>query len=313
MKRFITSLAGFTIILAILITIIEIGLLYRPNVYAYKHQYLDTHADDIKVLLLGSSHIEEGIRPELIGEGTFNLAISARLKEYDAELAKMYVPQMKNLQTIVLPLDYTTFYFGRVKHVYYIGPEGSLISTCRCMHTKYMGTRIDPFWRWSEVLNSKLNFMSRFWNVNEQVLRECDSLGYVRLDIKDRKAGWEQLAKPAEMDSNKEINQKDYQEQWDIYESVAKVTQKHGVRLLLITTPVNEYYQKAMNDTMLNDIYQFAHELQQKYPNVEFHDFFYADGLVDDDFHDASHLNDSGAVKFSKLLSEVIHAHHPQN
>lgn len=313
MKRFITSLAGFTIILAILITIIEIGLLYRPNVYAYKRQYLDTHADDIKVLLLGSSHIEEGIRPELIGEGTFNLAISARLKEYDAELAKMYVPQMKNLQTIVLPLDYTTFYFGRVKHVYYIGPEGSLISTCRCMHTKYMGTRIDPFWRWSEVLNSKLNFMSRFWNVNEQVLRECDSLGYVKLDIKDRKAGWEQLAKPAEMDSNKEINQKEYQEQWDIYESVAKVTQKHGVRLLLITTPVNEYYQKAMNDTMLNDIYQFAHELQQKYPNVEFHDFFYADGLVDDDFHDASHLNDSGAIKFSKLLFEVIHAHHPQN
>ena len=313
MKRFILSLSGFAAILLVIMIAIEVGLLYRPNVYAYKRQYLDTHANDIKVLLLGSSHIEEGIRPELIGEGTFNLAISARLKEYDAELAKMYVPQMKNLQTIVLPLDYTTFYFGRVKHVYYIGPEGSLISTCRCMHTKYMGTRIDPFWRWSEVLNSKLNFMSRFWNVNEQVLRECDSLGYVRLDIKDRKAGWEQLAKPAEMDSNKEINQKEYQEQWDIYESVAKVTQKHGVRLLLITTPVNEYYQKAMNDTMLNDIYQFAHELQQKYPNVEFHDFFYADGLVDDDFHDASHLNDSGAVKFSKLLSEVIHAHHPQN
>ena len=314
MKKFIITLICFSALLLLMCTAIEIGLLFRPNVYAYKRQYMENHLNDIRVLLLGSSHVEEAVKPELIGEGTFNLAISARLKEYDAALAEMYVPRMEKLEVLVMPVDYTNFFFNREIPDKPSGQAGvNLVSTCRCMHTKYMGTRIDPIWYWSEILNSKLNFMSRFWNVNEQVLRECDSLGYVRLDIKDRKAGWEQLAKPAEMDSNKEINQKEYQEQWDIYESVAKVTQKHGVRLLLITTPVNEYYQKAMNNTMLNDIYQFAHELQQKYPNVEFHDFFYADGLVDDDFHDASHLNDSGAVKFSKLLSEVIHAHHPQN
>ena len=182
MKKFIISLSCFATLLVLMIAIIEVALLYRPNIYAYKHQYMEAHLNDIKVLLLGSSHIEEAVKPEMIGEGTFNLAISARLKEYDAALAEMYVPRMDSLKVLVMPVDYTNFFFNREiqEHQNGQGPV-SLVGTCRCMHTKYMGTRIDPIWYWSEILNSKLNFMSRFWN-NTQVLQECDSLGYVKLD-----------------------------------------------------------------------------------------------------------------------------------
>ena len=313
MKRFILSLSGFAAILLVIMIAIEVGLLYRPNVYAYKRQYLDTHANDIKVLLLGSSHIEEGIRPELIGEGTFNLAISARLNAYDAALAELYVPRLKKLEVVVMPLDYTNFSFGRVHHTSN-DPKGiDLASTCRCMHTKYMGTRIDPIWYWSEILNSKLNYMSRFWNKDTKVLQECDSLGYIPLDIKDRKPGWEHYSKPTGIDSTLPIDMEEYKAMYAEYKTIARVTAEAGVRFLIITSPVNENYKKAMDDIIKQDMLRFVSELQAEYPHVEFHDFIYAEGFVDDDFHDASHLNDSGAVKFSKLLSEVIHAHHPQN
>lgn len=306
MKRFILSLAGFASILLLMMAIIEVGLLYRPNLYAYKRQYLDRHADDIKVLLLGSSHIEEGIKPELIGDGTFNLAISARLNKYDAALAEMYVPRLKNLKVLVMPLDYTNFSFGRVKKIKN-APKGiDLSSTCSCMHTKYMGTRVDPVWYWSEILNSKLNFMSRFWNRDEKVLQECDSLGYIALDIKDRQPGWEHYSKPSGIDPTMPIDSAQYNAKFAEYETIAKVTAEAGIRFLIITAPVNEHYKQAMDSTITGDMLRFVGKLKQKYPHVEFYDFTYADGFEADDFHDASHLNDPGAVKFSRLLANVI-------
>ena len=107
MKKFIITLACFSALLLLMCAVIEVGLLFRPNVYAYKRQYMENHLNDIRVLLLGSSHVEEAVKPELIGEGTFNLAISARLKEYDAALAEMYVPRMEKLEVLVMPVDYT--------------------------------------------------------------------------------------------------------------------------------------------------------------------------------------------------------------
>ncbi|MCR5469336.1 hypothetical protein SAMN05216354_2108 [Xylanibacter ruminicola] len=309
MKKFIISLSCFATLLVLMIAIIEVALLYRPNIYAYKHQYMEAHLNDIKVLLLGSSHIEEAVKPEMIGEGTFNLAISARLKEYDAALAEMYVPRMDSLKVLVMPVDYTNFFFNREiqEHQNGQGPV-SLVGTCRCMHTKYMGTRIDPIWYWSEILNSKLNFMSRFWN-NTQVLQECDSLGYVKLDIKDRNSGWETKARPALLSPDLEIDKEAYQEMWQVYDDIAQVTQKKGVRFLLVTTPVYETYKDRITETMYRDMMEFIEKLQKKYPHIEFYNFIYAEGFVADDFNDSSHLTDTGAEKFSQMLSEVIYPH----
>ena len=53
----------------------------------------------------------------------------------------------------------------------------------------------------------------------------------------------------------------------------------------------------------------FVNKLQKKYANVEFYNFMYADGFLPEDFNDSSHLTDTGAIKFSKLLSNVIYPH----
>jgi hypothetical protein len=310
MKKFIITLTCFSALLLLMCAVIEVGLLFRPNVYAYKRQYMENHLNDIRVLLLGSSHVEEAVKPELIGEGTFNLAISARLKEYDAALAEMYVPRMEKLEVLVMPVDYTNFFFNREIPDKPSGQAGvNLVSTCRCMHTKYMGTRIDPIWYWSEILNSKLNFMSRFWNSNTQVLQECDSLGYIKLDVKDRKIGWETKARPALLSPDLPIDEEAYQELWQVYESVAQITHKKGVRFVLFVSPVYETYKERITDTMYQDMLQFVEKLQQKYPNVEFYNFLYADGFLPEDFNDSSHLTDTGAVKLSKMLSGVIYPH----
>ena len=306
MKKFLITITSFGVLLLLMCTLIEVALLFRPNIYAYKSQYMEQHCHDIKVLLLGSSHIEEAVKPEIIGNGVFNLAISARLREYDVALAEIYVPRMDSLQVVVVPVDYTNFFFERqhenplTKSI----PE-DLSGTCRCMHTKYMGIRIDPLWYWSEILNSKLNYISRFWN-NREELQECDSLGYVKLDIKNRLTDWDLRSIPAVIDTTKVIDRAGYEEIWEQYEKLARTTQEKQVRLILVATPVYKTYQESIHPIVLNDMHEFIKKLQNHYPHVEYYEFLFDIRFTSEDFQDASHLTESGAIKFSHLLADII-------
>ena len=310
MKQFLITLSKFGALLLIMLIAIEVGLLYRPNVYSYKRQYVEDHQKDIKVLLLGSSHVEEGVNPALLGEGAFNMAISARLNEYDAALAEKYVPGMDSLEAVIMHMDYSTFLFGRLKHNTHEVNVGasSLMGTCHCMHTKYMGMHLKPFWYWSEILNSKLNFMSRFWNKAE-VLQECDSLGFCGLDVNERLTDWEYRNLADDFDPSVPINKETYDKLWDVYGTIARVTQQRGARLILVHTPVYQTYQDAIDSRAMADIEQFVQKLQQKYPNVEYHNFLFAEGFTPDDFNDSSHLTSTGADKFSRILANVIYPH----
>ena len=308
MKPFLITLSKFGALLLIMLIAIEVGLLYRPNVYSYKRQYVEDHQKDIKVLLLGSSHVEEGVNPALLGEGAFNMAISARLNEYDAALAEKYVPGMDSLKAVIMHMDYSTFLFGRLKHNEQEVNTGafSLMGTCHCMHTKYMGIHLKPFWYWSEILNSKLNYMSRFWNKADKIL-ECDSLGYCGLDVNERLTDWEYRNLADDFDPSVPIDRETYDKLWNVYETIARVTQQQGARLILVHTPVYKTYQDAIHPEALRDIEDFVQKLQQKYPNVEYHNFLFAEGFTPDDFNDSSHLTSTGADKFSRMLYDVIY------
>ena len=94
---------------------------------------------------------------------------------------------------------------------------------------------------------------------------------------------------------------------WDVYGTIARVTQQQGARLILVHTPVYKTYQDAIHPEALRDIEDFVQKLQQKYPNVEYHNFLFAEGFTPDDFNDSSHLTSTGADKFSRMLYDVIY------
>ena len=163
MKRFIHNITILGIILLLINIAIEFLLFLRPNEYSYKRAYVEEHINDIRCLLLGNSHIAYALKPNLLGNDVFNMATLGRNIVYDIDLAKRYVPQMKRLEFLIIPLEYNQFYFDRQKDnpnemKKPLGREG----TYKCMYYKYMGIRVDGFWYWSEILNSKLDYMKRF-------------------------------------------------------------------------------------------------------------------------------------------------------
>lgn len=309
MKKFIQNVIAMSIIILLLFIVIEFLLLLRTNTYAYKRTYVEEHIDDIQVLLCGNSHIEFALKPDLIGEGSFNLAISGRKTIYDVELAKRYVPQMKSLKALIMPLDYFGFYFGRARS----NPRDRekddtfMSSTYKCMYYKYMGIRVDSPWYWSEFINSKLDFMSRFWRTDKDI-RECDSLGYNRRELANRRVGWAYHSLPKLVDMAKASNMAEYNRHYQYYRTLAQLSQQRGVRLVLLGTPMYKTYQEAMNKELELEILAFVKDLQEEYPNVEYYDFSHDERFEPDDFYNASHLTEQGAAKFSKILAEIVNA-----
>lgn len=307
MRKFLVKLALFSTLALLILGTIEVALLFIPNTYSYKHDYLEKHINDINILLMGSSYIEEGICPEIIGEGCFNTAISGRDIVFDAEIAKKYFSRMNQLKIVLLPLDYSKFEFGRGR----INPLDTRIEldrmtvTYRCMHYKYMHLYVDRFWYWSEILNSQLNYVSRFWQSRQENV-ECDSLGYHALVLKNRQEGWEYRAVPPIIDTSKKINNDAFNRYWPYLEVIADCAQKRGAKMVLVNIPKYLTYQNDINKNVVQEINSLITQLQSKYNNVVYWDFTYNEEFGEEDYFDACHLSDEGAKKFSKILGDKI-------
>ena len=307
MRKFLIKSALFSTLVLLLLATIEVALLFIPNTYSYKRDYLEKHINDINILLMGNSYIEEGICPDIIGEGCFNIAISGRDIVFDAEIAKKYFSKMNRLKIVLLPLDYSKFEFGRGHK----NPLDTRIEldrmtvTYRCMHYKYMNLYVDKFWYWSEILNSQLNYISRFWQSRQENV-ECDSLGYHALVLKNRQDGWEYRAVPPIIDTSKKIDIDAFNRYWPYIEVIADCAKKRGAKMVLVNIPKYTTYQNNINKNVMKEMNQLISQLQNKYNNVIYWDFTYNEEFGEEECFDACHLSDEGAKKFSKCIEMML-------
>lgn len=306
MKRFVANVLALTIIFVAISAVIEVLLLTKPNTYSYKREYVERHLDDIECLLLGNSHIEEALDPREMGRGVFNMAMSGRAIVYDVELAKMYVPLMDNLRVLVVPLDYTAFYFGRDTD----NPEDRKLpdvyeDTYKCMYCKYMNIRVDGLWYWSEILHSRLNFMTRFVKDKKDNI-VCDSLGFIPLKLSYRHLNWEHRGLPNPIDTLKKIDMQQYETLYNQYAVLAKTAMEKNARLVLLSTPLYKTAKKYISKEVDREISSFVNRLQRTYPNVEYYNHRFDDRFKDDDYNDSHHLTESGAKKFSNIVKKEI-------
>lgn len=307
MKKFLNNFFLYAVSSFLVLAAIEVGLLFVPNTYSYKRDYLEEHINDIRILILGSSYLEEGICPDLIGDGCFNLAISGRNIVFDVELARKYFQRMKNLKTVIFPIDYSKFEFGRGRK----NPLDSRIdidlmtATFRCMHYKYMNLHVDNFTYWSEILNSRLNYISRFWQSRDENV-ECDSLGFVALPLDERPDGWEYRAVPPIVDTSKKIDERTFDLYWPYVRLLAEFSNRSDVTLVLVNIPKYKTYQRDINDVVVKEMDRLILQLQHDYNNVKYWDFTFDNEFVEEDFYDACHLSEIGARKFTAVLKKKL-------
>ena len=312
MKKFLLKFGLFYALFLGTVVVIELILLIQPNIYSYKRSYIERNLDNIKILIMGHSHFEEGIAPYIIrnDDSLFNFAIAGQVMLYTDKLVQKYIPQMNHLETVILPFRYGDGYVFKKR----INEPKRKDNSQRCMYYKYMHISVNQttdWLYWSELMNSKMNFWKRLtadkdkcavgWGISLS-LTELDSLkGFVPLNPDNRKEGWQKVNLPVEIDYS--VRETSYR---NSLESIAKLCQDKGVRLVLITCPWNKESQQLLTEYGINEMRVFTDSLINKYPVVEYYNYLFDGRFIDDDFYDATHLNRNGAEKFSNILKKEI-------
>ncbi len=99
-----------------------------------------------------------------------------------------------------------------------------------------------------------------------------------------------------------------YDESWPMkyyLEKISKLCLDHGIKIILVNTPLYSSYSERVPNFFKNLNSCFADELTNKYKNIVYWD--YSDiTLAKDHYGDGDHLNEQGMNHFSKIIRQRL-------
>lgn len=299
MKRFLKNVAVFSLITIALLAIGEIVARSLPSSYSYKRNWIINNGNNITTLVLGTSHTYYGIRPDMLGEGSFNLANVSQTPEYDLSLLKTYLPYMPCLKRIIIPISYFTYRDPALEK----GEEWTLAVRYKTqmrlpMHSDY------------SIYNLEITDFKAYTGKLKNIVAKnpsnlCDSLGFgLGFDIAHRDPSWQKkgreraakhtLSTPGRM---KEVLK--------IQKQTIAFAEENGIEPIFLTTPVCETYTAAMEPEQFSEMKKCINELEKEY-GIKYFDFMNDARFADTDFYDPDHLSDTGASRLSRILADTL-------
>ena len=273
-----------------------------PNPYKYKYEWMQKNAENVEILVFGSSHTFYGIRPEFFDGKAFSLANVSQGNKQDYFLLKYWTDRYKHLKTIIVPISFSTW-FGR-------GLEyGS--ESYRCRYYKiYMDCNLYSDW---SLYNLELSDMRTSLGKLGKFFLKDDDPGYDEY-------GWGTTYKLSKKDTLKWDDGTEAEaavkrhtaKNWDYIETnyermkeMAEFCKSQNIRLVLITTPCWHSYYDNLNKEQFAKMCELTHKFQEEC-DVPYFDYLKDQRFVADDFYDSNHLSEVGAEKFTKILDEDI-------
>ena len=267
MKGFITELIKFLIPCLLLMVIFELMLRIIPNDYRNKSAFLDENSDSIEVLILGNSHSENGLNPEYLTKCSFNAAFPAQSLDYDYEILKKYEHKWSNLEYIILPISYGSF-FEKL--------ESTTEKWRITEYTLHFKLRTNKHLKYrSEMLSNRFNVnITRLFNY--YILRKDN--------VKCTRSGWN-VTYSSSSKSNKTlmetglINAKSYtakslqyfDEMASALRSIVDFGERHSFQVILFTPPAFETYRENLNQEQISKTIKTATIISQKYEYCDYY------------------------------------------
>ena len=306
MRKFVKNVLAFGTLVGFVLILLEVILWVLPNEYTYKRNYLTRNCSEIKTLVLGNSHLANGIDPFVLGDSVFNAAISGRIPYYDAVVAEQNIPRLKKLENVIWTIGYNFHYLDyqfnvlksindKEKHKYYMH-----------MYEKYMlipnGFTV-PYLYWSSLLYEG-NIIT---SIKESMsTKYIENKGLTKLDIEMRSIDWKQQQLPPVVDYENNYTTKVLKKNLNIYKRIAKVCKDNHIRLIVLTTPCYKTYLEETTERGVSELYNCIDTMRTVYPSVEYYNFIKDLRFNENDFINSSHLNSDGVEKFSKIVKDTL-------
>lgn len=298
MRRFEKITLLFVLPLLVLVVAGETLIRVTPNIYSYKHSWMEKHGSEVTTLVLGSSHNLAAMCPSDLGDSVFNLAIGAQRPEYDLMLLEQFAPQCPHLRTVITNLDVNN-YFSR-------DYEDTYRYYFATYYTLFMGSKKHHFPSLYHLMMSHPRYASTLamkcalYKLRGKSMIECDSLGWSTDSVRPPRglAMTDQQRDP--------VSESDVMKNRERMERMIDYCNAHGLRLVVVTTPMWHTYRDAIDPELK---LQFNAEMQRlrQHGLKEYRD--YSDDLrfQANDFYDSHHLwIVNGSHKFTKILKEDL-------
>ena len=310
MKKLAGEILLLLVPLMILISSLEIAVRSMPNQYKYKMAYVQESNNAIEILVLGQSQTQSGLIPENFDLNCFSFAIDAQSLRYDLAIFNKFSGGLTNLSYIILPMNFYTFYFETAK--------SSQTRAWARNYPIYMGIKTDevPFYKrfefTSPFFKGKLRSLYRSV-VHKDSLYNCHPMGNNTIDtlgISNREIWQRNLKRDgdwqiASLHNGQEIKDANIARLSTLIDSC----NKKGIKVILVTPPVSESFRNLYDNKMLsylNETCRYGNRLDSLNTHVRYLNYYKSAIFCDSDYMDPTHLNLTGAIKFTELVNSVI-------
>ena len=302
MKKFLKY--GIFFVLPLIVALIPLEYLIRqvPNPYKYKYEWMKKNAEDVEILVFGSSHTFYGIRPEFFEGKAFSLAnVSQGLKQ-DLFLLEYWADRYKKLKTVICPISFYSWFSHGLEY----GSE-----SYRCRYYKiYMDCDLYPD---LSLYNLELSDFRTAKGKIAKLFSSNDDPGYDEY-------GWGNTYKLSKKNMYKWNDGTEAEaavkrhtaKSWDYIDlnytrmkELVDFCKSRNIQLVFITTPCWYSYYDNLNKEQLAKMYEMTNRFNNEF-DVPYFDYLKDPRFEADDFYDSNHLSDIGAIKFTKILNEDI-------
>ncbi|WP_297514481.1 hypothetical protein [Flavobacterium sp.] len=307
MKQFLVKSLWFLLPVLFFFTAVEIYIRNSENAFITKAKYFQKNIEKVEVLVLGSSHNQNGVNPKFFRSKTANLSYGSQDIQIDSALFFSNVKQMKNLKKVVFELDYHRLDIEN-EPAFYRFP----------WYYMYYGIEVQPvkFINKISLYSSNVDFFNTIIldqfssNYKPQVINE---FGFVEanysndfLDFKYDANQIEATAKERLKSRHKELSAENFNRNAGRIQSMIAYCKANKIELYFFSSPLYKTYIENKIPQKDQKVKNYIQKLITD-EKINYYNFENTSRFVLYDFSNDDHLNAKGAEKYSKLIDSIIH------
>ncbi|WP_242982171.1 chemotaxis protein [Clostridium sp. LS] len=276
---------------------------FMDNYWNYCKEYINvfkSHLDGFfEVLVTGISYALFGFSEKKCIKRTLKFAFSSQDLFYDYNiikyLIKNYKYEMSNVKAVIIGLSYYSFQYD--------------------MSLSAMKSKTVMYY---EVLKDSHHFkeIQRVYeeydinkSIGDKLLRKNKDGKYDIQDMEDEKINvFENMELIGKQQAKRDCN-KNYpntvKENVEIFEAYLNLLMDNDIKPIVVVFPATKYYTSHFSERIEQEFKNIIEKVQKKY-DFQYIDYFRSSLFKDDDFKDVSHLNKTGAIKFTQILNKII-------